>query len=176
MRRQAGPALRQQQDDQLEHRAKSSKAASSKDITIAKRQDREREAAPTLKSSKTCAFCVEVPPAVASATCAHAAATQSRGTIDRCKVWRPSFTCRRTSRQRAHIRPPSTSRSQERPPHRKPSSKGVKDPTDLPESRPLSGSRAVTATRLRSTAFAKEHLLASETSLGYMDCCRVRTL
>ena len=118
----------------------------------------------------------KVPPAVASATCAHATATRSRGTIDRCKVWRPSFTCRRTSRQRAHVRPPSTSRPQERPPHRKPSSKGVKDPTDLPESRPLSGSRAVTATRRRSTAFAKEHLLASETSLGYMDCCRVRTL
>jgi len=59
---------------------------------------------------------------------------------------------------------------QERPLQSKSSSKGTKDPTDLLESRPLSGSQTVTATRCRNTAFAHGHLLESKMFRGFIIC------
>lgn len=59
---------------------------------------------------------------------------------------------------------------QERPLQSKSSSKGTKDPTDLLKSRPLSGSKAVTATRRRNAAFAHGNLLESKMFRGFMNC------
>lgn len=164
MRHQDDPAFQQQQDDRLKHRAESSerhshtnsKAASDKRITIARQQDQEREAASTPKSLQTWTFLRKVPPAVASATCAHAAATRSRGTIDRCKVTCSITINIKIAREAAPSKAKFKRREGSHRSARKQTSVGLTSRDSHPAPKH----------RLREGKSARKR-----TSLGYMDCC-----